>query len=334
MSSMTPVRIRGKRSATPMEKWNHGKQRKTIQSRTPSERSSSVLSSSSDAKSSRRRERKQPHPHLSRLEVLPTEILHAIFEFSANPDMPLASPRLASQLDSRHLYHELTSRILQPVIEDRAGSKAELKNAMRLMNSKFFTWQFFKEWLRAEFEARGLLQEWQDADPPTDATPVQAELWARWSWNRLRPHIRLSPPKKLLKGPFTEDKVRFLTFVTSTFRDDQDQLDPLYLELARDGLEQAITEGAEEALPSFWTLGLQTDTELLRLAVIHAGCKKEIVRRLLTRAKVHVNFLDPDLWSWADKARMSGDERGPWLMAQLKRASRGLGRTLAKIDGI
>lgn len=328
MSSMTAIRIRGKRTATTDEKWHNGKTRTLNPSRTPSERGSSVASSSS---SSKRRRRKPLDPLLSRLEQLPTEILQTIFEFSCNPELPLASPRFASQLNSPHLYRELTSRTLQPVLGTLTASNTELVNAERLLNSRFFTWPFFEEWLNSEFTTRDMHAEWKwfnELPGPVETLDEVLKSKPPWTWGRLYPDKRLLPPKKLLRGPFTDDKVRLLSALSSTFDHRQHQRGPTYLELAREGLKQAVTEGATDAVGCFWQLGLRVDTELLRLAVIHAGCKKEIVHQLVTSREItrsdlaDVDFLDPALWSWAEKARARGDERGPWLIDLLKRKPR------------
>ena len=337
MTTMTPIRVRGKRHATRAEKWNSGKQRQPVHGKsiTSSEPDSSAQSTSSEAKSQSRRRRRRVSHELSRLEELPTEVLQTIFENSANVNLPLASPRLSSQLASQHLYHQLTSSILQPVLGGKRSTPSELAAAMRLMNSMFFTWTFFKDWLYDRFEALGLLHEWQDAVESGSAT-MQPERQGEWTWYKLRPHSGLLPPKKLILGPFTYDKVRFLRFLTSSYREDPDQIDPLYRELAIDGLRQAVSEGAGEALPAFWTLGVEPDTELLRHAVIDSGCEKNVVQRLVTRVvhlasePIDVDFLDPALWSWADKA--GGDGKGSWLMEVLKDAARASGRKEVEIQ--
>jgi hypothetical protein len=270
---------------------------------------------------------------LSRLEELPTEVLQAIFEYSANLDLPLASPRLASQLASRHLYQSLTSIILLPASDVDVDSKADICAAKRLINSRFFTWPFLRSWLHEQFQARHLLPDWQNAFGlvfGTEVDRVSIEQQEEWTWFILRPRPiqRLPPPVKLLRGPFTEDKIRLLRFFARTFRPNPDELDSIYAERVREGLQQAVSEGATDTLPSFWILGMQPDTELLRLAVIDSGCDKELVRSLvnriynLTSGPLDIDFLDPALWSWAEKAQASGNGKGPWLKDLLKDAAR------------
>ena len=323
MPRSTPIWIRGKRSATTAEKWHHGKQRKSIWCQSPSERSSSVASSASDCEVQRRqRWKQQSEQHLSKLEQLPTEILHSIFEYSANVDLPLVSPRLASQLASRHLYHQLTSRILGP------HSEQILKDKLRLTNSVFFTWQFFLSWLRAELSESPMLRDLRKQNDAMNIITTQERedglAMSVWKSKQHGGLFKLLPPTKLFLGPFTTQNVKLLRCLTPDIPGNLDYVDPLYRELARGGLERAVAEGAFGAFLPFWNLGLLPDTELLRLAVMDAGCDKDVIFRLLRGIDTqHVDFLDTSLWSWADKARMKGDEKGTWLIELLKESARG-----------
>ena len=328
MPHLTPIRVRGKRKATKDMESNIEQPRKAKRTATVSgsERSSSSFSTQSAERLPHRRRRRQ-EPELSRLEQLPSEVLQEIFEYSANTDLPLVSAHLASQLKSRHLYHTLTTNILATVIGDRESTTDDLRAASRLMNSKFFTWTFFQSWLRDEYDRRSLDSEWQAA---------ASNSLEQWTWHKLRPSARLPPPTKVLRAPFTEDRIAFLQLIGSLFRGHPYQLDPLYVERANEGFHQAIVQNATETLHSFWLLGMQPDTELLRIAVIDSGCDKATVHALVMRAlderlKTYmVNFLDPSLWSWAEKAQAQGSEKGPWLKKLLRNATRDCGRKLPK----
>lgn len=343
MPDLTPIHIRGKRKAKPEEKWHYGKQRKLQHARPLSGRGSSMMSDLSVARPTDKRRRRKRHSNLSALEHLPTEILHAIFELSANPDLPLTSRYLASQLESSHHLHlELTRRVLYPVLDEKESSQAELQHALRLMNSRFFTYQFFMEWLRLEFNLRNLHQEWQDCVARADQSELDQEVWVACTWEKLRPNPNLPPPPKLLRGPFTEEKVRFLRYVSYTLSKDTAAtaagLDPVYLETAKEGLHQAVLENANEAVSAFWSFGLKPDTELLRKAVIDAGCDKDVVRSLVDRSGIQppcIDYLDPALWAWAERARKGGDEeKGTWLMELLKDGARRMRRNEEKSSEI
>jgi hypothetical protein len=251
-------------------------------------------------------------------------VLQAIFEFSANLDLPLASPRLASQLASKHLYHSLSSTILDRDFDHGGWANENIRPAMRLMNSKFFTWSFFRSWLREECDRRDLQSEWEKAYGP-DSDEVCLRVKEEWIWYKLHPSARLPPPVKLLRGPFTQDKTQFLRFLICSFGADPHGLYPFYIERAREGLQQAVSEGSTDALHCLWLLGLWPDTELLRAAVMDSGCDKNVVSSLVNREIYHrksgstdVDFLDPALWLWAEKAEAKGNDKGCWLKELLK----------------
>lgn len=280
-----------------------------------------------------RRSRKRPDPSLSRLEQLPTEMLQSIFGYSANVDLPLTSPRLASQLASGVLHHQLTSQILHEVLGGhQLGKSAALSRALRLMNCKFFTWDFFRAWLHSEFDRLALQSEWEESIGPQTDAPDATRRKEEWTWYRLGPSPVLPPPSKLLRRPFMDDNVQLLKFMIGFYRGEPEKLDAVYSEVVQDGLQQVVEDGVGDALNAFFCLGAQVNTELLRKAVIDAGCERDVVQRLISRTThltsepAGVDFLDPALWAWADKAKARGDGRGSWLIEQLKSAARDSGQ--------
>ena len=339
---MTPIRIRGKRAASKEEKWHAGKQRRPARHGLfpASECSSSGRSTSSLVRAAARKSRKRVDPDLSRLEQLPTEMLQSIFEHSANLDMPLVSPRLASQLASRFLHHQLASQILHQALGGQQSDGHNINNsgAMRLMNSKFFTWPFFRTWLHNEFARQKLQSEMEDAVGHDAESQEGLQRQEEWTWYRLGPPATLPPPSKLLRRPFTADNVQFLRFMIGFFHAEPETLGPVYSEIVQDGLQQAVEDGVGDVLNAFFCLGAQVDPELLRKAVIDAHCEKDVVQRLISRTThlnnepVDVDFLDPALWAWADKAKANGDEKGPWLIEQLQSAARDSGQGEGNVE--
>lgn len=312
MSSTTPIRVRGKKTAKQDEKWNARRQRKLHKYAASSGRSSSVTSLSHHLETPRRPKKRRTQS-LAGLEQLPTELIQTIFLYCANPDLPISSPHLASQLNSRHLYHEITSRVIEKVIFDKPASDRELANVSRLMNSKFFTWQFFHTWLDAEGEIRNM-------DP---------SRWTGQTWLRMLPHKRILPPKKLLNGPFTDDKIKFLDVLTMAGEFASlpsgyiDWIPPLYHELAKQSAVQAVAERCGYALSTLFQFGVKPDTDLLRFAVMDEGCDEHVVGTILRSVESVANdidLLDRAIWSWAEKARSEGNEKGRWLIRSLKEA--------------
>lgn len=328
---LTPIKVRGKRHGTQAEKWNYGKRRKI---KRPGSPTSSVGTSGGSGTGSRSkttvslRKRKFHDPALSRLEELPNEILQQIFVLAGNVDLALASPNLATQLSSAHVHHQLTSQVLPPILGcSDASSKVrpvDLSTARRLLNSKFFTWPFFQDWVQGYTRNEATANQ-------SEQPPVQS------LWQDLEPCAELLPPKKLLVGPWPSDKVAFLGTLSQSEGQDLAGSDSVSGEIARDGLAQAITEGCESAVRMLLRMGLTPDTALLRHAVIDSGCDQGVVTILLDATTSHqsehggkqqelatggsggIDFLDPALWAWADQQQ---GEKGSWIKRQLsERAS-------------
>ncbi|KAK4550768.1 hypothetical protein LTR36_000347 [Oleoguttula mirabilis] len=344
MPDMTPIRVRGKRGAARAEKWHAGKKRKASRDSSPVQMSDAVSVSSNVPSAASSRKRKRRQRSLSTLEELPTEILQDIFYYAANLNLALASPGLQAQLSSKHVYLKHTSRIMQPVIGhpgDSKASDADLSAATRLLNCKFMTWSFFKLWLNEHWELRKRSDDRED-----NIVSMYCSLWSP-----LEPSHGLVPPRKILHGPWTQDKIDFLEVLAFGIGD-LPALSPVSGEVAHEGLAQAVAESSVAAVRSLLTMGLRPDTEVLRQAVINHGCKEAIVRVLVEKSGVRhseheqshqvdmsevqgsdprpgsapsIDFLDPALWSWADRARIGGDGKGQWLMDLLKAKARAIG---------
>lgn len=268
-------------------------------------------------------------------------MVQAIFVQSGNLALPLSSPDLVAQLSGRQLQWELTCNTLSLVVspsDDTVtnATSTELSDATRLLNSRFMTWKFFQSWLDHESDARNL-----DISEPRVSSD---EPWhSRYAdiWVALRPSSRLSLPTKIVRGPWTGDRISFLkTF--SLYPDAcSTPLDGIVAEVAHEGFEQAIEEQCLEVIKLLRKLQVRPDQELLRKAVIDHGCDKSIVLYLLqwfvvdimrrniaaatntasTILRPEVDFLDPMLWAWTEKAKAVGDAKGEWLTAILRRLS-------------
>lgn len=335
-SDLTPIRIRGKRRGTPAEKWHHGKRRKQELQKRPTTPERFAVTSP-DVSTARPRERKRRDTgNESPLEQLPAEVIQLIFEYSANIDLPLTSRSLASTLSkSKHLQQQLTSEILELVLgHGTAATKIELGRATRLLNSRFVTWRFFTTWLRSHVATRSQY----DCDPTERSHHVDhlTRLWAS-----LQPANGLLPPKKLLcpSTGFTQETTNFLAILAHGI-EDLANMDPAYGELAYEGLVMAIREHNIEVVSLMLKMGVAVVTETLRIAVAECGCNEDIVRMLLRCpghiAETHmslshpdsqhaddegaVDLLDPEIWAWADKAQEQGNQKGLWLIAELRSA--------------
>lgn len=143
--------------------------------------------------------------------------------------------------------------------------------------------------------------------------------------------IQTKIPVKLLRGPWTEDRISFL-YALGIGGANFDRESKLVREIVKQGLMEAIRE---DNYPAIWmiervsfnfnlnldcahpSLMLMPDIEHLRLAVIECGCRKDIAGCLLSMENRITT--DPALVSWAEKKKEQGDEKGQWLLDTLER---------------
>nr|POE79335.1 hypothetical protein CFP56_07400 [Quercus suber] len=323
MVSLTPVKVRGKRRGTTAEKWNQGDGRRSKFRKDAL--SLSTLSNASPRFQSQTttRKRKRSGNELGKIERLPTEIIQSIFEHSGNLSLPSASPALSSQLSDHHVYEVLTNRIMTPVLgacststDQRDMSSADVAAASRLFSCKFMTWPFFRDWL--QLVSKRLLHE----EIPVCKTSSLDCL--KTTWNKLGPPPALLPPRKLLHGPWSDERVSFL-IVLALDRPSLFANSPILGETACEGLVEAVAESHAYAVETLLRLGVMPTTELLRQAVMNTGCDREIVLQIIkaSHEASKVDFLDPTLWSWANRAQVNGNDNGAWLMALLKQNASG-----------
>jgi hypothetical protein len=185
------------------------------------------------------------------------------------------------------------NKLLQPILgEDNDPTAEELANAVRLLESRFMTWEIFTGWI-----GRQASMMTQANDGIDDIEDLARQ------WSALRPSSRLYPPKKLLRPPFTTNRTKFLDLITRHVHDIA-ELHPLHGEIARHGLLLAVSSGATNVASIFFRMGLQSDTELLRAAVGNDGTDAEMVEMVLEHAGsgASLDLLDADLYRLIDRA--------------------------------
>jgi hypothetical protein len=124
-------------------------------------------------------------------------------------------------------------------------------------------------------------------------------------------------PKKLLRGPWTTDKVQFLQFLLWTTSMTVDWNDAETRETAIKGRLQAMRERNLDAVVLFnhnRRLGKGADLSILRFAVIHCDCDRSIVYDTLVTGKLwnRITFEDnfAELGEWCQGPDGSRDRRG------------------------
>jgi hypothetical protein len=163
------------------------------------------------------------------------------------------------------------------------------------------------------------------------------ERRARWTWEYLAPDPHLLPPKKLLFSPFSRDKVRFLRLMAGCAQKHWIKNYRGFNGLMQQPIKHAIDEKADDVLKIFSELGIRAETATVRYAIVNAGCDYKIVNDLVydnldrglfnaarNDGQPRVDFLDTEMWAWAEEAQHQGDPKGAWLKGLLREAGRPL----------
>jgi hypothetical protein len=278
---------------------------------------------------------------LSPLERLPGELLDLIFLHSHEPSLPQCSSRIGARLSSRHVLLEYSLRTLElsPAPSEQQVEKKETKEKNKslpnsvfgltslsvssskrpveewkknqLLSLRFFTWEFFGAVLSIARRRYA---------------PVNSE-------NSM--FLNCTIPSKLLHGPWTPSKVKFLEFLRSRCGCLPDPNNFTICDTANEGVQDAIRERAFDPLlvllssmlveethfcgsrTGFHSLPLiQPTMDMIHTAVFDHDCPIGIVCLLLIhgiRAK-DIDFLDAPLWIWTERS----GEKGVWVHWLLK----------------
>lgn len=225
LHDLTPVRIRGKRYAPGQKSAIQTKQNNTY---------TTFASTPENSKRS----------HVSRLETLPTELLHLVFRFCPNIYLPLASPTLGQILSHKAIKTYIVIQTLSDqqtsihVVAKASGHTSIASLQSEVLNRKWLTYEFLRDALREavkhlcpdgfSFNAtNGDSDENSNlSDSATDSDLISTSSYAylgripkEYKGAYLDSQLDLTPctavPVKLLHGPWTASKI---TLLRSLFR--------------------------------------------------------------------------------------------------------------------
>ncbi|KAI9770391.1 MAG: hypothetical protein M1840_003277 [Geoglossum simile] len=275
----------------------------------------SLTDSSTRTKTASKRYRRRSRvPQLSLLEHLPLELLQSIFVLSGNLLLPLASPVLAQSLSSRHVYTALCNGAFPA--NTIQHDDPDLQSA--ILRQPWFTLEFLE---------------------------AVVERW-RLSGSTGSPEFRFQSvrlPARLVRRPWTEEKMEMLERLLA-YNVQVDWFKTTTGEKAEQGLRDAILEGCIKAVRLLLRedVGVRVSTELLKLAVLQGGCKRDIVSYLISQGMAYdkvsrssrVDWEDAELWHFAlqhGEAEVGGSDGDGnsgwgWLADLLESACNGHGR--------
>jgi hypothetical protein len=265
----------------------------------------------------------------SPLERLPVELLQTIFTLASHPlALPQASALLGARLSDAYIYNAICAKHLAD-----PDSPQELTLAARtavqtfLFSRRWMTWSFFQAWVLRTWGPAGCLcgrTRCFDAQWPPRFGDATAMVFSRSHLPRLA-FVRARLPAKLLRAPWTREKVEFLGFLLWITGMTIDWGDDAVREVARSGRRDAVLEGNLEAVELFnhvRRLGRAPSLDTIRFAVLEAGCEPSIVFDTLRAA--HAGGIRGETWNcavldgWCAERIAAQDGRGTWLRDKLE----------------
>lgn len=261
------------------------------------------------------------------IESLPIELLQPIFITSGhNVALLQASAYIGARLSSEYIYNSACDYHLTQTLDGRANQSAA---QTYIFASKWMTWAFFKSWVVRTFKHNGCLCGLTpdggcfDAQWPPDFEDATTMVFSRSHLPRFA-FVKGRIPKKLLQGPWTQDKIQFLRFLLWITSMTVDWNDTETRKIAVEGRKQAMLERNLEAVELFnhnRRLGKTTDLSTVHFAVMEAGCDRSIVYDTLFTANLscmRVGSWDcAQLEKWCEDRIKEGNLKGQWLRTKL-----------------
>jgi hypothetical protein len=268
---------------------------------------------------------------LAPIETLPTEIIQDIFLQNMNISLPLASPIIASKLESHHVYNSLCDYAFYYNIPPSTGKRnGWIAFQSQILAMRWLRWDFFRDYLSSRVPPRpcgcsividchekGGCKE-MDSQSTTDSVHHNDEELCQKVLI-----VRCSLPKKLLRGPWTEDKTSFLRCLLRISKSSVDWSNKDAVRLAGQGKREAIMERNLDAVHLFSRtrrLGRAPTLEIVKFAVLEAGCNRSIVLNLMVAAREwgQRQWNDIELDAWVVRQEAKGDPKGRWLRIKLE----------------
>lgn len=136
------------------------------------------------------------------------------------------------------------------------------------------------------------------------------------------PHIICSIPDKLLKSPFTQDKLAFLRCLLAISQASVDWARPESVRLSTFAKRHAILDRNLEAVHLFSQsrrLAKAPTLDLVRFAVLEGGCNRSVVLELMIAARAWGlrNWENVELDAWVARETARGNPKGKWLGLKL-----------------
>jgi hypothetical protein len=266
------------------------------------------------------------------IEALPAEILQEIFLLTdMDVHLPRASLTLSCKLSDPYvlsLFCEKAFRTTSLSPNQAMNYRERQKRVLlqrQLFGMRWMTWSFFSPFL----------QRWKNqisARKSSRSCLSQTHRQIAGGFHSARgrlsepcpfiPEVICSLPDKLLRGPFTKDKLNFLRCLLSISNASVDWANKESVRLSILAKREAILERNLEAvhlLSGTRRLAKAPNLELVKFAVIEGGCDRSIVLELMTAAREwgHRRWADVELDAWVAREAAQGSLKARWLRIKL-----------------
>jgi hypothetical protein len=266
---------------------------------------------------------------LAPIETLPAEIIQDIFLRCLNVNLPLASPFISAQLQDFHIYNELCDYAFgyqtPPAF---VKPQCSIENQKSLFQKQWMTWSFFEQYLTKRVPPFSCgcpiyikcTEHGGCSESASGATNPDARQHREPAPRLL--DIRGSLPRKLTRGPWTDEKLRFLRCLLRISKMSVDWTDKDAIRTAQQGKRDAIMERNLDAVHTFSRvrrLGKAPNLALVKFAILDAGCDCSIVFNLMTAAREwgHRQWNDSALDAWVAQEEELGNPKAKWLRVKL-----------------
>ncbi|KIV99914.1 uncharacterized protein PV09_08441 [Verruconis gallopava] len=267
------------------------------------------------------------------VERLPCELIQHIFLLTdMDTNLPRASPLLSRSLLDQYILLKYCERAFaRPSNSNQAVNYRERlerrQRQIKAFSMNWMTWSFFSSFL-IWWKERSAAADMGHLDPgqfELELSDEKRQLQARRSnlscpW---LPEIVCPLPNKLLRGPFTPEKLAFIRCLLSISNASVDWASKESVRLSTAAKVEAILERNFEAvhlLSRNRRLAKAPNLELVKFAVIEGGCDRSIVFELMTAARQWGlrRWVDVELDAWVAREIAKGNPKARWLRLKLE----------------
>jgi len=283
-----------------------------------------------------------PARELALIETLPAEILQNIFlrtlksniPLACEANLPLASVTIAGKLSDYYTFSILCDEAFKPIpkpahVSQYREREAQIRFQQRLFDIRWMRWGFFRWYLLRSTEARTCgcpvtITCFEGGGCKAESTHAESKYPPKYDAESPRgmPEIHCWLPDKLLRTPFTPSKLAFITCLLRVSKMSVNWASRDSINLSTAAKHSAIKDNNLPFVQLFSCtrrLCKAPNLNLVKFAVLEAGCARSVVFELMTSAREwgHRRWEDGELDVWSKVEEGRGNPKGAWVGAKL-----------------